>query len=169
MESRPELSIRAATRADAPAIIANINAVCAEEIYLQTDRFISDARWDAVLYHPESVPDHLLLVAELDGKIIGALRLFPGTCGAKDRHTAELGMHVLAEYRDRGIGARLLEQALTWAHTQHYKKLTLSVFSTNVRAIHLYAKFGFEQEGVRRQQFRVRGEYVDDILMAKFL
>jgi RimJ/RimL family protein N-acetyltransferase len=163
------LNIRPATVADAPAIIAGINAVCAEEAYLQTDRFVSNPQWDAALYRPETVPDHLILVADLHGKVVGSVNVFPGPCGPKDRHTADLGIHVLFEYRNQGIGTRLLETALTWARARSIEKITLSVFSTNACAIHLYENLGFQREGTRRKQFRVRGEYVDDILMAKFL
>ncbi len=163
------LESRRATSADASAIIASINAVCAEEIYLQTDRFVSNQQWEAVLHHPEAVPDHLILIAELDSTIIGMVNVFPGSCGSKDKHTADLGIQVLAEYRNQGVGTRLLSKALEWACKQSYEKVTLSVFSTNECAIHLYEKFGFEREGIRRKQFCVRGEFVDDILMAKFL
>ncbi|HEU12758.1 MAG TPA: GNAT family N-acetyltransferase, partial [Euryarchaeota archaeon] len=45
----------------------------------------------------------------------------------------------------------------------------LEVFSTNVNAIELYKKLGFEIEGIRKKQFKIEGNYVDDVLMAKFL
>ncbi len=163
------LVIRVATRADAEAVIANINAVCTEEIFLQTDHFVPNAQWDIALSGSGPTPGYLILVAELNGKIVGIARLFPGSCGSKDKHTAELGTNILREYRNRGIGTRLVAETLAWARAQGYEKITLSVFSTNARAIHVYEKLGFEREGVRRKQFRVRGEYVDDVLMAKFL
>ena len=163
----PEICIRSAQASDAGTIIESINSVCAEEIYLQTDRYIPNAQWESALHHPESVPDHLILVAESRNKIIGIINVFPGV-NSKDNHTADLGIHVVAEYRNQGIGTRLMQNALDWSLARGYKKITLSAFATNARAIHLYKKFGFVHEGVRRQQFRVHGEYVDDVLMAKF-
>jgi len=161
--------VRRAAPADAPAIIAATETVCAEGIYFQTDTFVPDRHWEAVLYQPEGVPQHLLAVADLDGEIIGTVRLFAGMCGPKDQHVAELGISVLPLYRGQGIGRRLLAYALDWAAGQGLKKITLSVFATNLRAIRLYEQFGFVLEARRKMQYNVGGEYVDEILMAKFL
>jgi putative acetyltransferase len=160
--------VRRSTPADAQAVIDCVEAVCAEGI-LQTDTFIIDRHWEAVLHHPESVPQHLLAVAELDGKLIGNVRLFSGMYGSKDRHVADLGILVLSLYRDAGVGKRLMAYAIDWAIGQGLKKITLSVAGNNQRAIHLYKGCGFELEGRRKMQYNIGGEYVDELLMAKFL
>jgi RimJ/RimL family protein N-acetyltransferase len=46
------------------------------------------------------------------------------------------------------------------------RKLELHVFPWNEAAISLYERFGFVQEGYRRQQYKRGDEYVDAILMA---
>ena len=163
------VQVRRSVPADAPVIVAAIEAVCAEGIYFQTDAFVPNRHWEAALYHPEGVPQHLLAVVELDGRIIGAVRLFAGMCGPKDRHVAELGIFVLPPYRGQGVGRRLMAYALDWAASQGLTKITLSVFATNRRAIRLYERFGFVLEGRRKMQYNMGGEYVDEILMAKFL
>jgi RimJ/RimL family protein N-acetyltransferase len=155
--------------ADAPAIIAAVEAVCAEGVYFQTDRFVPDRHWEAVLYDPESTPQHLLAVAEGGGEIIGTIRLFSGVCGSKDRHVADLGIFVLPPYREQGVGKKLMTYGLDWATDQGLKKIALSVFATNQRAIRLYQQFGFTLEGRRQMQYNIRGDYVDEVLMAKFL
>ena len=33
----------------------------------------------------------------------------------------------------------------------------------------MYTRFGFEQEGLLRAEFLIGGQYVDDILLAKYL
>lgn len=163
------VQVRRSVPDDAPAIIAAIEAVCAEGVYFQTDTFVPDRRWEAVLYQPESVPQYLVAVAELEGTIIGVVRLFAGMCGSKDRHVAELGIFVLSPYREHGVGKRLMAWALEWAIQQGIQKITLSVFATNRRAICLYEQFGFVLEGRRKMQYNIGGEYVDEILMARFL
>jgi RimJ/RimL family protein N-acetyltransferase len=163
------VKVRRSVPGDAPAVVAAIEAVCAEGIYFQTDAFIPDRHWEAVLYRLESVPQHLLAVAELEGEIIGTVRLFAGMCGSKDQHVAELGIFVLPPYREQGVGKRLMTYALDWAAGQDLLKITLSVFATNQRAIHMYEQFGFVLEGKRKMQYNVGGEHVDEILMAKFL
>jgi RimJ/RimL family protein N-acetyltransferase len=161
--------IRRATQEDAEIIIAGIEAVCAENIFFVTERFLPDAQWEAVLYWPDTVPDHLLVVAEADGEFAGCGNLFPGPEGRKDRHVANLGMYILKPYREKGIGAQMMAWMLDWAEETGLEKITLAVLATNQRAIHLYQKFGFEVEGIRRRQYRIGHEYVDSILMAAFL
>lgn len=163
------MEIRRARSQDAPAIASGIVAVCEEEIYFETDTFVPDRHWEAALYHPESVPHHLIAVAQWQRRIVGSVRLFSGLIGSKDRHVADLGIFVLKPYRDRRIGTRLMSYALDWATDQGLEKITLNVFANNYRAIHLYRKFDFEIEGRRKRQYRIRGEYVDELFMAKFV
>jgi RimJ/RimL family protein N-acetyltransferase len=49
------------------------------------------------------------------------------------------------------------------------ENISLRVFSTNKRAIGLYQKFGFESEGAIKRQYKLEGEYVDEVFMRKFL
>ena len=95
--------------------------------------------------------------------------IFGGMCGVKDRHVAELGIFVLPPYRGYGVGKRLMAYALDWVRDQGIRKITLSVFAINQRAIHMYQTFGFTLEGIRKMQYNIGGEYIDEILMAKFL
>jgi len=163
------VAIRCATLLDAPHIIAGINDVCAEQCYFHTDTFIINPHWESVLYHPESAPNHLLMISEQKGKFVGAINLFSGIRGSKDQHVAEMGIFVLRPYRDQGIGSILLQQALDWAIARGLEKIVLTTFSTNNRAIHLFKKFGFITEGVRRRQYKIFDQYMDELFMSNFL
>lgn len=169
LASLPAVEVRRARPQDAAAIVSGIAQVCDEEIYFETDTFVPDRHWEAALYHPETVPRHLMAVAGWQDSIVGSVRLFSGLVGSKDRHVADLGIFVLKPYRDRGIGTRLMDHALGWAIDHGVEKITLNVFANNLRAIHLYQKFSFHVEGLRKRQYRILGEYVDELFMAKFL
>ncbi|MEM9509197.1 MAG: N-acetyltransferase [Cyanobacteria bacterium P01_E01_bin.35] len=92
--------------------------------------------------------DDIGLVAVLTNQTpIGAawLRMFkssdPGY-GYIDDHTPELSIAVLPEYRDRGIGTKLL--TILFAEIKSsYSAVSLSV-SVNNPALHLYHRLGFE-------------------------
>lgn len=161
--------VRFARPADADQVIANINSVCAEGIYLATECFVPTPHWERVLYHPGDFPDHLLLVAEVDGQVIGECRVFPNDFGQKARHVADLGIEIIQPFREIGIGAALMKCAIKWARARGYEKLTVDTFSTNLRAINLFKKMGFATPGVRHKQYKVGGEYVDELLMERFL
>jgi RimJ/RimL family protein N-acetyltransferase len=49
------------------------------------------------------------------------------------------------------------------------KVLTLSVFESDKRAIHVYESIGFVQTGRVQRKFLREGEYVDEVIMTLLL
>ena len=45
--------------------------------------------------------------------------------------------------------------------------LELCVFRDNYKAINLYKKFGFKEEGIKIKSALKNGEYADEIIMAR--
>jgi RimJ/RimL family protein N-acetyltransferase len=136
---------------------------------------ISDATWRSAgderryLRAIRRHPDAAVLVAELDGELVGRLSLARDPHPAS-RHVADLGLMVSSRHRRQGIGRALLAAAEAWARSAGVTKLELHVFPHNEPARALYAACGYEQEGVRRGHYRrANGEIVDAILMAKHL
>ena len=162
-------SIRQAVSADAPHILSGLNAVCAEGGAFYVTHFAPDDQWQPVLDDPAAYPDHLLLVAECEQQVVGALNLFPEPAHTLSRHVAELGVFVLPHHRRRGIGRAMIEAALAWAVQTPLEKITLRVFATNRPAIALYRQFGFHVEGRQKRQIRARGADIDLMWMAHFL
>lgn len=112
-------------------------------------------------------PGHTQLVAVIDGKVIGVAGLHP-TDNARRAHAASIGMAVHDAYAGRGAGralvAALVDQADRWLNL---RRLELSVFADNVRAIALYERFGFEREGLLRAYAWRDGAYADALAMAR--
>lgn len=80
-------------------------------------------------------------------------------------HAGMLGMGLLADYREKGIGSRLMEATLAAAWSIGLSRIELSVNASNQRAIRLYEKFGFEREGVLRNAIMLDGDYQDVLIM----
>jgi len=80
-------------------------------------------------------------------------------------HASWLGMGVLKEYRGQGIGSALIHQALAEARNQGIERVELSVFASNLTAIHLYEKFNFKLEGQKKKARKLDGSYDDLIVM----
>ena len=110
-------------------------------------------------------PNAAVFVAEDKGVIVGRLSIARDQHPAS-RHVADLGLMVAASHRRQGIGTRLLEAALDWARHSGVRKIELHVFPWNTGAIALYERFGFVQEGYRKEHYRRGDGYVDAILMA---
>lgn len=84
-------------------------------------------------------------------------------------HTGVLGIGLLSDYRQRGIGSRLLEAALAKAHQRGLTRIELEVFSSNAPAIAFYEKHGFKLEGCKAKARLLEGRYDDVTLMARLL
>jgi RimJ/RimL family protein N-acetyltransferase len=79
------------------------------------------------------------------------------------RHSGRLGMGLLAGFRGRGLGTRLLVTALRAAEEAGLTRVELEVFASNHTAIRLYERHGFVVEGVKRGA-RVLDGMVDDLV-----
>ena len=86
--------------------------------------------------------DHCL-VAELNGKIIGAIWV---RCikayGFFNENIPELAMSLYPEYRGKGIGDKLLNDMLKYLKENGYSQISLSVEKDNFAA-KMYIKNGF--------------------------
>jgi len=114
-------------------------------------------------------PSGRYVVAEKDGKIVGHALLEPMGLQAI-AHVFRLTIVVHPGYLGEGIGTALMRDLLDWAEqTPRVGKIELLVRASNARAIRLYSKLGFVEEGRFRKRVRLPdGSFVDDISMAWF-
>jgi ribosomal protein S18 acetylase RimI-like enzyme len=85
------------------------------------------------------------------------------------RHGGDLGMGILDGYRERRLGARLLEAALAGARERGLARVALEVYASNSRALALYRRFGFAEEGMKRAARILDGRAEDIVCMALWL
>ena len=111
-------------------------------------------------------PDDHVLVAEVDGRVVGVAGLH-GKRG-KLRHSAELGIGIHDQFQGRGLGRRLLEALLDIADNHiGLVRVELEVLPDNLRAIQLYESLGFEHEGRNRKTIFRHGTYSDLLVMGR--
>lgn len=160
--------IRRAVEGDAEQLLRNINEVAAEGEWILTESIPWDLRREKEWIRGFDDQWSVLYLAEVDrrvvGQVDGRISSYP-----KARHVASLGIAIVKAYRGLGIGQALMGRILAWMQARGIEKAVLEVFSTNERAIALYRKLGFEVEAVRPRHYKIRGAYVDDVLMAKWL
>ncbi|HEY7145967.1 MAG TPA: GNAT family N-acetyltransferase [Streptosporangiaceae bacterium] len=124
---------------------------------------------DRSFFTPES-PPQAHLVAELDGRLAGYLRLKPASRLPENAHVLAIqGLAVAPAARRQGVASALLDAAAKRASALGAAKLSLRVLGSNHAAIALYEEHGFEREGLLRQEFLIDGNLVDDVLMSKRL
>ncbi len=159
------ITIRAAELSDHEAIRETMSQPNAQANTLQLP-FPSLEVWKKRLADLP-VGDHML-VAEIDGKIVGNIGLHAAGKQMRRRHVAAIGMSVHDAYQHRGVGSALMKAALNLADNWlQYTRVELEVYTDNVAAIALYKKFGFVIEGTHVKDCFRDGEYVDSYSMAR--
>ena len=110
------------------------------------------------------------LVATLADAVVGYAKLRNTLPTPSHAHVLEInGLAVDPDAAGKGIGGALVEAAVAEAARRGARKLTLRVLGTNAVARRLYARCGFVEEGVLRDEFVLDGRFVDDVFMARFL
>jgi len=109
------------------------------------------------------------VVAEKAEKIVGHALLDPMPLEALS-HVFRLTIVVHPGFRHQGVGEALMRDLMVWAkQTPRVGKIELLVRATNERAIRLYLKLGFVEEGRFRNRVRLPdGSFLDDLAMAWF-
>ena len=88
--------------------------------------------------------DDIGLVAEIDGKIVGAVwSRIMNDYGHIDNETPSLAISLYKEYRGLGIGTVMMKEILALLKRHEYKRVSLSVQKANYAA-KLYQKVGFK-------------------------
>ncbi|MCL2926381.1 MAG: N-acetyltransferase family protein [Trichodesmium sp. MAG_R04] len=95
-------------------------------------------------HSPDSRP---ILVAELDNKVVGWLS-FQSFYGRQAyKATVEVSIYVAPEYQGRGIGKKLLSEAIYYSSKLGIKTLLGFIFAHNIASLSLFNQFGFKRWG----------------------
>jgi RimJ/RimL family protein N-acetyltransferase len=125
--------------------------------------------FERIILQDSVAEKNIFLVAELAGKIVGFARC-EGSKLSRFRHKVEFGICILNEYWSNGIGKVLLENILRWADSVGIEKISLTVVQTNIRAIQLYKRYGFLEEGLLiKDRIHKDGNYYNTVVMGRVL
>jgi len=136
--------IRDAVEADLPAIVEIYNAtVPTRMVTAELEPTTVEARlpW----FREHSPGQYPFWVAELESRVIGWLdfKKFLPRCAY--RGTAEISVYVDEQFRRRGVGQRLLEQAIARASSLEITALVGLIFGHNEASLKLFQRLSFEQ------------------------
>jgi ribosomal protein S18 acetylase RimI-like enzyme len=101
------------------------------------------------------------------GAPVGYVVVAPASLPVPDPKDDDLEVkriYVLQQFHGRGVGRRLMLEAVRYATDAGASRLLLGVFHQNARALAFYASFGFQPVGERR--FRVGDHDYDDFVLA---
>lgn len=166
-------TIRTTAESDAQALYDHLVQVAHDGVYIvsEPDEVTKPDDLRRRIARHNDAPNDLNIVATLnDGTIVGDL-LAHGADRRRVNHKVRMGLSVAKPFRDKGVGRAMIVALLDWARAHPtIEKVDLGVFASNLRARHLYASLGFQEEGVRIREIRIGpGHYEDDVAMAIFV
>lgn len=113
---------------------------------------------EAYIKQMENSCNDIMLVAKVNGKIVGDASL--SRLPRRMSHRGDLGVAVVKEYWNQGIGSQLMSKILDFAKENSFEIIDLQVRSDNLRAIHLYERYGFKKIGIHPVFFKINNEYI---------
>ena len=115
-------------------------------------------------------PNEAMIMAVADGRVIGNCDISFYT-GMKTRHRATIGIALLKDYWNQGIGTRMFEEMIRIAEENPYAlQLKLEFVEGNTRARALYEKMGFRITGINPDAIRLKnGTLLNEYIMHRKL
>lgn len=107
-------------------------------------------------------------VVEEDGKVIG-LGILMNHGNLRKKHVGVITLMVNSDYQNKGVGSLLMDKLINLSESLNIIRLELCVFRDNYKAINLYNKFGFKEEGIKVKSALKNGEYIDEVMMARII
>ena len=166
------ITIRAAEPSDAIACSALIGSDGVFEGTLQMPYAAAASRVDRFSKMDPHCVQLVAVARDVDHGtelVVGHAGLFTTSASPRRMHVRGLGIAVAGAWQGKGIGDQLMQALLHWADNwAGVLRIELNVYTDNVRAIALYQRHGFVQEGVMRAMALKDGVYADSLAMARF-
>ena len=167
------VAIRSVEPEDAPRMLQYMKIMLGETPFLlrTPEEFSYTTEEESeILAGRKNNPRSLMLIVELEGRIIASADVCPHGSKSRVQHRAELGISILKDYWARGLGSALMERLVAFASRAGYEQIELTVEAKNHRAQGLYGKYGFIVYGTRPHGLKYPdGSYDDDYLMVRRL
>jgi len=155
---------------DLDELLELINSLVDEGAEISKNKKVTreeEINWLAGLIARVEKSETSFLVADVGGKVVASSDVNPRT--GSESHVGGVGIVIKQGYRDVGIGTEMMQTQIDLAKRMGLKVLTLTVFVSNERAIHVYKKVGFVQTGkIPRKHFK-EGIYIDEVIMTNLM
>jgi L-amino acid N-acyltransferase len=161
------ITIRTATTGDLPAILDIYNEAVAKTTATFDTELRTMERQQA--WFAGHGPKHSVLVAELDGAVVGWASLSQWSDRPAYDGSAETSFYVYEAHHGHGIGRQLLVALLDAAKQAGLHTLLARITSESEASLHLHYGYGFTDVGVMREVGYKFGRYLDVHMLQKML
>ncbi|MCB9249751.1 MAG: N-acetyltransferase [Ignavibacteriales bacterium] len=142
-----KIKIRIADYKDWQSIIDIYNqAVLEKDKTADTQPITVEERKDWLQQH--SLYKYPILLAEINNIIVGWCSISPHRPGRKALEiTAEISYYINKNYRKKGVGSFLIEEAISSSRKKGIKNLFAILLDINLDSVSILEKFGFQKWG----------------------
>jgi len=112
---------------------------------------------------------HPVIVAEMDGTVVGWASLSPWSERIAYAHTAETSFYVKSVYRGQGIGRKLKAAIIDEARRLSFHTLIARIAEGGDISLHLSESFGFVRVGTLKEVGWKFGRFLDVHILQKML
>lgn len=113
--------------------------------------------------------DMFTFACYIEDKVVGNCEI-KFNKGIKTSHRGLIGIAILKEYWNLGIGSAMFEELIQAAKERGISIMELEFIESNDRARHLYEKFDFKVVSEKPNAFRLKnGTYLSEFYMQKYL
>ena len=165
-----DLAVRDARPEDAEAIVAIFNPIIEAGTYTAFDKTLTaDEQRQYILSFPRRGIFHVA-IRQADRRLVGfqSMEPFATFTGAFD-HVGVLGTYVELSLLRRGIAHRLFEATFDAGPRKGYEKIFTYLRADNPGALATYRRHGFRVVGTAQRQVKIRGRYIDELIIERFL
>ena len=163
--------LRSPDERDAEAMISYLRQASEETHFMARygkEINISSEKEANILKEIADSSKQIMISAFLEGTLAGNIGIYPVSPHIKMKHRASMGLAVLRQYWNLGIGSSLIAEGLVLTEKMGFSQIELGVYSDNVKAQSLYQKFNFETWGTIQNAYCLEdGTYYDEIMMGR--
>ncbi len=102
------------------------------------------------------------VACDLDDEVVGYFVLMPVV---EEAHL--LNIAVRDDLQKRGLGRKLLEHVIELAREKRFESILLEVRPSNVRAVDLYERYGFQEIGRRKNYYQAPNATREDAIVMR--
>lgn len=111
---------------------------------------------------------HNMLFAKYKDQVVGMIGAVLNTAEKKKHLALVISFYVSPEFRNQGVGAKLLSAIIDRLKTFNYVKIIMLYVTTKQLAvINLYKKFKFHIHGVLENAYMYKGVFYDQFIMSR--
>ena len=180
--ARPTGDSQLTTGAAGTVTGVNLRLACPEDAEATREIYNIEVTGSTVTFDlvPRSLEDQLawldqrsgamaVVVAEIDGQVVGFASLSPYRDRPAYATTVEDSVYVHADFRDRGVARALLAEILDIAATRGFHAVMVRIVGGHDASIGLHSSLDFEIVGTEREVGRKFGKWLDVVIMQRML